>query len=109
MSQVAICSTSNEAAVTTIARTLLGPDRLAKIKIFAGLTLFRCFDVSFRYFAMHSCCFALPRAALHCFASLCAALLCFGIAIRLAKLKIFAGLDLLLCFDATVRYFAMYF
>jgi beta-phosphoglucomutase-like phosphatase (HAD superfamily) len=34
--KVAICSTSNEAAVTTIARVLLGPERLAKIKIFAG-------------------------------------------------------------------------
>eukprot|EP01036_Dinobryon_divergens_P025032 gene25032-33542_t len=33
---VAICSTSNEAAVTTIARKLLGEDRLGKIKIFAG-------------------------------------------------------------------------
>eukprot|EP01038_Epipyxis_sp_PR26KG_P013895 gene13895-18632_t len=33
---VAICSTSNEAAVTTIAKTLLGEERLAKIKIFAG-------------------------------------------------------------------------
>lgn len=34
--KVAICSTSNEAAVTTIARTLLGAERLSKIKIFAG-------------------------------------------------------------------------
>jgi HAD superfamily hydrolase (TIGR01509 family) len=34
--KVAICSTSNEAAVTTIARTLLGEERLAKIQIFAG-------------------------------------------------------------------------
>ena len=34
--KVAICSTSNEAAVTTIARTLLGEQRLSKIKIFAG-------------------------------------------------------------------------
>jgi len=33
---VAICSTSNEAAVTTIARKLLGEERLEKIKIFAG-------------------------------------------------------------------------
>lgn len=33
---VAICSTSNEAAVTTIARVLLGPQRLAKLRIFAG-------------------------------------------------------------------------
>ena len=33
---VAICSTSNEAAVTTIARKLLGEERLGKIKIFAG-------------------------------------------------------------------------
>ena len=33
---VAICSTSNEAAVTTIARKLLGEERLAKIQIFAG-------------------------------------------------------------------------
>lgn len=33
---VAICSTSNEMAVTTIARTLLGEERLSKIKIFAG-------------------------------------------------------------------------
>lgn len=34
--KVGICSTSNEAAVTTIARTLLGEERLAKIQIFAG-------------------------------------------------------------------------
>lgn len=34
--KVGICSTSNDAAVTTIARTLLGPERLSKIQIFAG-------------------------------------------------------------------------
>lgn len=34
--KVGICSTSNEAAVTTIARTLLGDERVAQIKIFAG-------------------------------------------------------------------------
>ncbi|KAJ1421925.1 HAD-like domain-containing protein [Ochromonadaceae sp. CCMP2298] len=34
--KVAICSTSNEAAVTTIARVLLGPERLARLQIFAG-------------------------------------------------------------------------
>jgi len=34
--KVAVCSTSNEAAVTTIVKTLLGPQRLEKMKIFAG-------------------------------------------------------------------------
>ena len=34
--KVAVCSTSNEAAVTTIVRKLLGPERAAKMKIFAG-------------------------------------------------------------------------
>ena len=34
--KVAVCSTSNEAAVTTIVRTLLGPDRLKQMQIFAG-------------------------------------------------------------------------
>lgn len=34
--QVAVCSTSNEAAVSTIVRTLLGPERAAKMRIFAG-------------------------------------------------------------------------
>lgn len=34
--KVAICSTSNQEAVTTIARVLLGPERLEKIQIFAG-------------------------------------------------------------------------
>jgi beta-phosphoglucomutase-like phosphatase (HAD superfamily) len=33
---VAICSTSNEASVTTIAQVLLGPDRVNKIRIYAG-------------------------------------------------------------------------
>ncbi|QIE54985.1 HAD-IA family hydrolase [Pikeienuella piscinae] len=33
---VAVCSTSNERAVTTIVRVLLGPDRAAGISIFAG-------------------------------------------------------------------------
>jgi len=31
-----VCSTSNEAAVTTIVRKLLGEERLAKMQIFAG-------------------------------------------------------------------------
>jgi HAD superfamily hydrolase (TIGR01509 family) len=34
--RVAVCSTSNELAVTTIVRKLLGEDRLSKMKIFAG-------------------------------------------------------------------------
>lgn len=34
--KVAVCSTSNEAAVTTIVKTLLGQERLDKMKIFAG-------------------------------------------------------------------------
>jgi len=33
---VAVCSTSNVDAVTTIVKTLLGPERLAKMQIFAG-------------------------------------------------------------------------
>lgn len=31
-----MCSTSNEKAVTNLVKTLMGPDRLARIKIFAG-------------------------------------------------------------------------
>ncbi len=34
--QVAVCSTSNERAVAAVVRVLLGPDRAAKITIFAG-------------------------------------------------------------------------
>lgn len=34
--KVGVCSTSNEAAVTTIVKTLLGPLRFAKMKIYAG-------------------------------------------------------------------------
>lgn len=34
--QVAVCSTSNERAVETVVRVMLGPDRAARIRIFAG-------------------------------------------------------------------------
>lgn len=34
--QVAVCSTSNERAVETVVRVLLGEDRAARIKVFAG-------------------------------------------------------------------------
>ena len=34
--KVAVCSTSNEAAVRTIVTKLLGPERAAKMRIFAG-------------------------------------------------------------------------
>ena len=34
--QVAVCSTSNERAVTAVVRGLLGPDRAARMRIFAG-------------------------------------------------------------------------
>ena len=34
--QVAVCSTSNELAVSTIVNKLLGPTRAAKMRIFAG-------------------------------------------------------------------------
>ena len=34
--QVAVCSTSNDRAVAAVVRVLLGPDRAAKITIFAG-------------------------------------------------------------------------
>ena len=34
--QVAVCSTSNERAVAAVVRVLLGPDRAARITIFAG-------------------------------------------------------------------------
>lgn len=34
--QVAVCSTSNECAVAAVVRVLLGPDRAARITIFAG-------------------------------------------------------------------------
>lgn len=34
--QLAVCSTSNERAVTAIVRTLLGPERLTKFAVFAG-------------------------------------------------------------------------
>jgi phosphoglycolate phosphatase-like HAD superfamily hydrolase len=34
--KLAVCSTSNEQAVTNLVQTLLGPERAAKIRIFAG-------------------------------------------------------------------------